>query len=515
MTSARLLIGVVLVFFVATATCINVVDQPHILSAGSKLAEKQKKFEDEVGGVGLSAPVVEIDWDSFIDSDVFKGKSDGTRKSIIENVVTDVVHKGLFASDNGFVAWTKKSPVRGRTVLLTAIGKIVVQLVPDNKVDTKEGNSYYGVEYKALERTLYVKVKLDSVSYTDGWGPKIDKEFDLNVLNEVYINGATEQLNERQKKFATELSDATLSVPTIEVNWTSFVDSATFKAKSDGTRKSIIESVVTDVVQKGLFASESGFVAWAKKSPTRARVILLASISKIVINVAVEGNKVETGPGNSYYGIKFDGDVLNVTVKLDSVTYTDGWGPKVDDVFGLHVLDEVNIRAVTEKIKDYEKKFNADLAGGHLVVAKDVPTPFVSIEVDWDTFVRHANFLTKSDGTRKSIIESVADDVIKKGLLHQYQGLQKKWLAESARVKKIFLDKVNRILIKFTPDGKGFESGPGNSYYSIHAMTTTHLSSPSSSTASLTLMVGDPRSTMPSACTSLMNSTSRLPPRNS
>lgn len=174
--------------------------------------------------------------------------------------------------------------------------------------------------------------------------------------------------------------------------------------------------LIEPTVKKGIFGDKASLLNWLKPSK-RAMEFFLEKISNIQIVVSTDftqQNKI----GNQYYYVEFDGasSTLNVTINDGYVNNCDGWGLKVDYLFGkffifffffnnspdLNVKDEIFQSDCLEVIKKSQNDFNSTFISN------------IEFEVNWD-FLKESKFKEKDEGSRKKIINELGT-IFKKGI---------------------------------------------------------------------------------------------------
>ena len=129
-----------------------------------------------------------------------------------------------------------------------------------------------------------------------------------------------EQLKSLEKTFLKDFGKEV----SITVDWN------TSKFSNKDNKYKLIEPTV----KKGIFGDKASLLNWLKPSK-RAMEFFLEKISNIQIVVTTDftqQNKI----GNQYYYVEFDGasNALKVTINDGYVNNCDGWGLKVDYLFG-------------------------------------------------------------------------------------------------------------------------------------------------------------------------------------
>jgi len=137
-------------------------DELYIKAATEKLVKHQETLQKELAP---QTPKIIVDWASFVHNDTFLTKSDGTRRSNIDEIPDGIVKKGLFAtSDGGLVGFFKADPELKLSAVVIKLASSIDNYGP--------GNSYYKLAVSSGP-TIIATVKGDSLSYTDSFKNKL------------------------------------------------------------------------------------------------------------------------------------------------------------------------------------------------------------------------------------------------------------------------------------------------------------------------------------------------------
>jgi hypothetical protein len=191
------------------------------------------------------------------------------------------------------------------------------------------GNSYYKVQAPPSGGSeLVVTARMDCLTYTDGWAPKIDECLGTHYLDETYLRQASLALETKIAKLHADLGGAIK--PVLWVDWSSATSDSWFLRQRESTRKSTIDATIDSVIQKGIWDSE-GLLSFCREHP---------EIQIAAIVVKLTSGSIDYGVGNSYYRLDVsDGPAVTITVRMDCVTYTDGWKTKLNAQ--IHALKSV------------------------------------------------------------------------------------------------------------------------------------------------------------------------------
>lgn len=414
------------------------VDKQMSLNVNAEVAQKQAESirveQEEKINEALGAQLELIfDWD-FMTSPQFEKLDDSARDKLILGLAQKISQDGLFKGDEGFVDAAKKSP-RILNHFLNQLDSLVVSLEPSNTVDSKIGNGYYQIRHE--DRRLIVKVRMDCVGYTDGWGEKTDFHLNARWLEEQAMTQCLKTLQTRMEQF----NEAVGAEIQCEVHWASFLDSETFKNYDKSKRKTTIEGLSDSVAQLGLL-EKGGLKEWCEQT-ARGRQKLLESISLIRLELAPD-NTVDSKTGNGYYQIRVDGPVLIVRTRLDCVGYTDGWGEKVDLQLAVNGKGEIAIRQAEEKLKTLNERLQNE-SGQDLEVV-----------VNWSSFIQ-------SDKDQTKELLNIVDQVVDQGLFASNGALS--FFQET----KEAADHVKYLVVSFEPNNT-VDSKAGNGYYQVRVV---------------------------------------------
>jgi len=250
----------------------------------------------------------------------------------------------------------------------------------DNSISNiSKGNSNFTVHYSST--TMVVTAHMDCLAYTDRWGIKVNEQLNLNMLNKQDMKEALIKIKQHKAKFQAGLGHSGMEV-LIKVDWASFVHNNKFQHMKDPAHKLVIHNITNLVVKKGLFNSSQGLLKWASNSKHMWQ-LLLEQVNKIIIKLVPQGSLTDVG--NSYYKVQEQAAtaLLILTAHMDCLTYTDGWGPKVDNCLGLHYFDKTYMWQALDALAAKTAKLHGELAG--------LMKP--ALQIDWDLFVSDPKFL--------------------------------------------------------------------------------------------------------------------------
>lgn len=410
--------------------------------ATQAIEELRLSYEQKLQTILGDDSEVEVDGSSFLSHGNFQAKSEDDRFKLVEGLFKSFMEAGLFADNEGLKPWLERSD-RAQSRVSEEIQRVVLSFAADNTVSSEIGNSYYQI--RVQDNRLEAKVRLDCIGYTDGWGPKLDKQLSLNINAELAQRKAEEIREEQQERLNSALG-AELE---LTLDW-GFMGSPEFKRLDDSARDKMILGLVQEVVETGLFKEQDGFVEWCRRS-TRIQQHILNQVE--VIRVSLEpSNRVEGRIGNDYYQLRLESSQLLVKVRMDCVGYTDGWGEKADLHLGCHWLEQSAmaecLRSLGPRIEEFNEAIGADL----------------QCEINWGSFLDHDAFKEFDKAKRRATIVGLSEAIVQKGLFAD--GGLKAWCEKTARGRQCFLESIAVLRVELDP-GNRVDSQAGNDYYQI------------------------------------------------
>lgn len=305
-----------------------------------------------------------------------------------------------------------------------SISKIVVEISPPGKITPSSADLQITVN-EGL-RTITCVLKLDSVvggKIKEGWGPRVDKALGLCALTDGYID-------------KVKLSIAAINAEVVsivkgvegDVDW-SFIEDANYKKLEEGARQQACNSVGA-LLKAGLLDRTDGLARHLARSE-RALGIFLSNVKSVELWVSAD-NKCKAP-----FEISEQDGKLRVGVRLNALGNVAGWGPAVDDKFGLQVVDEEGMRQVLIAVQSVQSQLPAGLA----------------LDFDYSVLLTHDKWKKMKPDEKKAFFTSLCKKTIPLGINDKREGLLAV-LERSSRVRSAFCSRVGTLRIRIEVSGK-------------------------------------------------------------